>query len=223
MMHHQDFIKLPPDDSDNNKEDNQDQEEDTKDDKDDFQEKMDQLKLNEHVLGPMLACTPSLRCFENKGSVYNLDHLEEALKQKNPDVPGDLQHAQACALKGQSQYVIRLAKKSKKSPAPVMVRLKVGYFSGCARMQIARDTAAMLQACCGPKLLSTTKRKPSLKGINPDAVETQPVNEGSIPAVAAPHCLAEVLLKLETAPELAFPHHLQYKKPFRNLVSRHDA
>ena len=94
---------------------------------------------------------------------------------------------------------------------------------GC--MLPTHDMAAFtLQAFCGPKLLSKTSRRPSFKGgSNPDALETQPVNAGSIPKIAAPHCLAEVLCKLEMAPELAFPHHLQHKEPFRNLVSRHAA
>lgn len=67
-----------------------------------------------------------MQCFEIKGSVYNLEHLEEALKQKNPQVSGELQHAQACVLKGQAQYVIRRAKKTKKGSTAIMNRLKAG-------------------------------------------------------------------------------------------------
>ena len=62
VSHLQDFIKVPVSDSDDDcKEDTQDQDED---DKDGFNKKMEQLKVNEHVLGPILACKSCLpfRC-----------------------------------------------------------------------------------------------------------------------------------------------------------------
>ena len=67
---------------------------------------------------------------ENIGAVLNLDHFDACLARKlgHSDV-----HGQACALKGLIQYVIRTAKKTKKSKCPTSSRtetlgkLKAGY------------------------------------------------------------------------------------------------
>lgn len=79
-MHHQDFIKVPKTDSDNDMKD-EDLDEDNIDEKDDFKEKMEQLRLNEHVLGLILACMSCLpsfclaahrRCFPENYSISGL-------------------------------------------------------------------------------------------------------------------------------------------------------
>lgn len=76
-----------------------------------------------------------------------------------------------------------------------------------------------MQDCCGPTLLKVKKRKSS-SGLNPDEIETQPldgVGARKIPTIQPPEFLPQVVAMLEAHDRYPFDHSLQYKKPFRNL------
>ena len=73
----------------------------------------------------------------------------------------------------------------------------------------------------GPRLQATTPRPRSKSNLslNPDEMETQPLQSG-IPHIDAPGCLAEVMTKLHVEAIPPFPHELQYKNEFREFAQR---
>ena len=72
------------------------------------------------------------------------------------------------------------------------------------------------QDCVGENLLRKQVRK---KKVNPDEADTQPIKPGLRPS-GAPDCLPEVLGDLATCDTVVFPHQLQYKAQFRELVKK---
>ena len=127
--------------------------------------------------------------------------LQQAVTRRLPEIDPLLAASMAACLKGCVQAVVRQCKKTPKSHRGFMSRLK---------------------GACGPNLLKTRKRK-SFGGaheadgdpFDPSNMETQPLIPGS-----PPRCLGEVVATLELEGVEPFPHTLQYKKQFRDLLAK---